>query len=89
MTIYRVVIEKGDYVIEKRLFSVKTPLKVAVMGCVVNGPGEAQEADVGVAGGKHIGILFKKGILIKRLPPRELEEALIEEIRALTGEMIP
>ena len=74
--------------IEKRLFSIQTPLKIAVMGCVVNGPGEAQEADVGVAGGKNIGILFKKGVLIKRLPPRELEETLIGEIRALTGEEI-
>ncbi len=74
--------------IEKRLFSVQTPLKIAVMGCVVNGPGEAQEADIGVAGGKNIGILFKKGVLVKRLPPRELEETLIGEIRALTGEEI-
>ena len=46
---------------EALLKSVKTPLKVAVMGCVVNGPGEAKEADVGIAGGRGLGILFKKG----------------------------
>jgi len=56
--------------IEKRLFPVKTPLKIAVMGCVVNGPGEAEEADIGVAGGKNIGILFKKGVLVRRIPPK-------------------
>ena len=75
--------------IEKRLTSVATPLKVAVMGCVVNGPGEAQEADVGVAGGKQTGLLFRKGKIIRRLPPDNLEEPLVEEIRALTGETIP
>jgi 4-hydroxy-3-methylbut-2-en-1-yl diphosphate synthase IspG/GcpE len=75
--------------IEKRLFPVKTPLKIAVMGCVVNGPGEAEEADIGVAGGKNIGILFKKGVLVRRVPPKELEETLVSEIRILTGEVIP
>jgi len=75
--------------IEKRLFPVKTPLKIAVMGCVVNGPGEAEEADIGVAGGKNIGILFKKGVLVRRIPPKELEETLVSEIRILTGEVIP
>ncbi len=75
--------------VERRLLSLKTPLKVAVMGCVVNGPGEAQEADVGVAGGKHTGLLFRKGKIIQRLPPDDLEEPLIEEIRSLTGETIP
>lgn len=75
--------------VERRLLSLKTPLKVAVMGCVVNGPGEAQEADVGVAGGKHTGLLFRKGKIIRRLPPDDLEEPLIEEIRSLTGEAIP
>ncbi len=75
--------------IEQRLASLRTPLKVAVMGCVVNGPGEAQEADVGVAGGKHTGLLFRNGKVIRRLPPDDLEEPLIEEVRALTGEPIP
>ncbi len=75
--------------IENRLISVKTPLKVAVMGCVVNGPGEAQEADVGIAGGNQKGLLFRKGRIIRRLPPDDLEEPLIDEIRSLTGEFIP
>jgi len=75
--------------IERRLLGVKTYLKVAVMGCVVNGPGEAKEADVGVAGGKDIGLLFKKGKIIRRLKPEALEEALIKETRTLTGEKIP
>ncbi len=75
--------------VERRLLPVKTYLKVAVMGCVVNGPGEAKEADVGVAGGKQVGLLFRKGKIIKRLAPDNLEEPLIEEIRALTGEEIP
>ncbi len=75
--------------IERRLLGVKTYLKVAVMGCVVNGPGEAKEADVGVAGGRQGGILFRKGKPIRRLPPDNLEESLIDAIRALTGEPIP
>lgn len=66
--------------------SVKMPLKVAVMGCVVNGPGEAREADLGVAGGRDGGALFVKG-----QPPRKVEgdlaEALLNEIRRLTGQM--
>ena len=75
--------------IERRLLPVRTYLKVAVMGCVVNGPGEAKEADVGVAGGKNVGLLFRKGRIVQRLRPDELEEPLIEAIRALTGEEIP
>jgi (E)-4-hydroxy-3-methylbut-2-enyl-diphosphate synthase len=75
--------------IEQRLLSVKSYLKVAVMGCVVNGPGEAKEADVGVAGGKNVGLLFKKGEIIQRLKPDNLEEPLIEAVRTLTGEEIP
>ena len=75
--------------VERRLLPVKTYLKVAVMGCVVNGPGEAKEADVGVAGGKQVGLLFRKGKIIRRLAPDNLEEPLTEEIRALTGEEIP
>jgi len=58
--------------VEKRLLRVKTPLKVAIMGCVVNGPGEAKEADVGIAGGRGQGILFKKGEIVEKLPEEEL-----------------
>ncbi|MFC1835286.1 flavodoxin-dependent (E)-4-hydroxy-3-methylbut-2-enyl-diphosphate synthase [Thermodesulfobacteriota bacterium] len=73
---------------EKALGRIKTPLKVAVMGCVVNGPGEASEADVGVAGGRGKGVLFKKGKKVANLPESELLPALLEEIRDMTGEAI-
>ena len=56
------------------------PLKVAVMGCVVNGPGEAREADFGIAGGKGMGILFRKGEIVARLPENQLLSALLHEI---------
>lgn len=56
------------------------PLKVAVMGCVVNGPGEAREADFGIAGGKGMGILFRKGEIVARLPENQLLSALLREI---------
>lgn len=56
------------------------PLKVAVMGCIVNGPGEAKEADIGIAGGKGEGLLIKKGQIIKKVPEEKLLECLKEEI---------
>lgn len=56
------------------------PLKVAVMGCAVNGPGEAREADFGIAGGKGMGLLFRKGEIVARLPEDELLQALLHEI---------
>jgi (E)-4-hydroxy-3-methylbut-2-enyl-diphosphate synthase len=56
-------------------------LKVAVMGCVVNGPGEAKEADLGIAGGIHEGLLIKKGEIVKKLPESELLNALEEELK--------
>ncbi len=56
------------------------PLKVAVMGCAVNGPGEAREADYGIAGGKGMGLLFRKGEIVARLPEDELLAALLHEI---------
>jgi len=58
------------------------PLKVAVMGCAVNGPGEAREADFGIAGGKGMGILFRKGEIVARFPENELLPALLREIEA-------
>jgi (E)-4-hydroxy-3-methylbut-2-enyl-diphosphate synthase len=69
---------------EERLLSIKTPLKVAIMGCVVNGPGEAREADVGIAGGKGVGILFKKGKVIRRLKEKELLPTLIKEVHRMS-----
>jgi (E)-4-hydroxy-3-methylbut-2-enyl-diphosphate synthase len=74
--------------VEDRLFKVKTPLKVAIMGCVVNGPGEAREADVGVAGGRGQGIIFKRGKLVAKISERELMSRLLEEVSRMTGEEI-
>ena len=53
------------------------------MGCVVNGPGEAKEADIGIAGGNGKGILFKKGKIIKQVDEEDLVESLVEEIKSL------
>lgn len=69
--------------VEQRCGHLKKNIKIAVMGCVVNGPGEAREADIGIAGGKGVGILFKKGVIIKTVPENELLEALIEEVEKL------
>lgn len=66
--------------VESRLRGIEKPMTVAVMGCVVNGPGEAREADVGIAGGKGIGILFRKGKVIKTVKEKELLDALLQEI---------
>ena len=60
-------------------------IKVAVMGCVVNGPGEARTADVGIAGGKGEGLLFRKGQIIKKVPEAELVSELFNEIDNILG----
>jgi (E)-4-hydroxy-3-methylbut-2-enyl-diphosphate synthase len=65
---------------EKALLCYKTPVKVAIMGCVVNGPGEAKEADLGIAGGDGFGVLFKKGKIIRKIPENELLEVLLKEV---------
>jgi len=69
--------------VEARLSRMNKQIKVAVMGCVVNGPGEAREADVGIAGGKGMGILFKKGKVVRKVPEKELLDVLMEEIEKL------
>ncbi|ENZ01788.1 4-hydroxy-3-methylbut-2-en-1-yl diphosphate synthase [Clostridium thermobutyricum] len=69
--------------VEKRLKNSKKKIKVAVMGCVVNGPGEAREADIGIAGGKGVGIIFKKGEIIKKVKEEDLVEELLKEIESL------
>ena len=66
--------------VEEALKDSKKNIKVAVMGCVVNGPGEAREADIGIAGGNGVGLIFKKGLIIKKVKEEELVEALLEEI---------
>ncbi|HWR82436.1 MAG TPA: flavodoxin/ferredoxin-dependent (E)-4-hydroxy-3-methylbut-2-enyl-diphosphate synthase, partial [Candidatus Deferrimicrobium sp.] len=75
--------------IAKKTKHIKTPLKVAVMGCAVNGPGEAAAADVGIAGGDGKGILIKKGEIVARMDEADLEKSLLDEIEAMTGENIP
>ena len=72
--------------LEKRLGHIKTPLNVSVLGCVVNGIGEGKEADIGIAGGEGVGILFKKGKLVRKVPMAELMETLIEEVELLAKE---
>ena len=69
--------------VEQRLASVQKNITVAVMGCVVNGPGEAREADIGIAGGKDCGVIFSHGKKLKTLPYEELEEALFRYIEEL------
>ncbi len=66
--------------VEDILKNVSKPISVAVMGCVVNGPGEAREADFGIAGGKGMGLVFKKGEVVKKVKEEELLDALIELI---------
>lgn len=68
--------------VEELLRTVDKPVTVAVMGCVVNGPGEAREADFGIAGGKGFGLLFRKGKLVRKVKEDELLEALLNEIQA-------
>jgi (E)-4-hydroxy-3-methylbut-2-enyl-diphosphate synthase len=70
--------------VDRYLEEVHKPIKVAVMGCVVNGPGEAKSADVGIAGGKDKGILFKKGRVIKAVPKENILEALKAEIDSIS-----
>jgi len=66
--------------VEKALLTRDVPVKLAIMGCVVNGPGEAREADIGVAGGQGQGILFKKGKVVKKVPQEKLVEVLLQEV---------
>jgi len=66
--------------VEKNLLLNPLPLKLAIMGCMVNGPGEAKEADIGIAGGDGTGILFKKGKVIKKFPQEKLVEVLLKEV---------
>ena len=69
--------------VEKRLENCDKNIKVAVMGCVVNGPGEAREADIGIAGGNGEGLIFKKGEIIKKVKEDELIQELMKEIEKL------
>jgi (E)-4-hydroxy-3-methylbut-2-enyl-diphosphate synthase len=66
--------------VEKALLTRPVPLKLAIMGCVVNGPGEAREADIGVAGGQGKGILFRRGKVVRKVPQDQLVETLLAEV---------
>jgi (E)-4-hydroxy-3-methylbut-2-enyl-diphosphate synthase len=72
--------------VERHLQTMQSPLKVAVMGCVVNGPGEAREADIGIAGGHGVGIIFKKGEIFRKVPEAELLPIFLEELNKLEAE---
>ena len=72
--------------VEKKLAGIKDPIDVAVMGCVVNGPGEARGADVGIAGGNGEGLIFRKGEIIRKVPEDKLVEELFKEIDAILEE---
>ena len=74
--------------IETKTRHIKAPLRVAVMGCSVNGPGEAAAADVGIAGGKGKAMLIKKGEVVRTAPESELETMLLDEIESMTGEKV-
>jgi len=67
--------------LEKRLEGVKKPVKIAVLGCVVNGPGEASEADIGIAAGKGVGILYRKGEVVRRVKESEIVVVSVEEVK--------
>ncbi len=69
--------------VEEYLLTVDKPITVAVMGCAVNGPGEAKEADIGIAGGKGEGLIFKKGEIIRKVPESELFGELVKEIESM------
>lgn len=69
--------------VEERLRDCNKNIKVAVMGCVVNGPGEAREADIGIAGGDGCGLVFKKGEILYKVPENKLVDALVDEVNKL------
>ncbi len=72
--------------VEKKLEGIREPIEVAVMGCVVNGPGEARGADVGIAGGRGEGLVFRKGEIIRKVPESDLVDELFKEIDAVLEE---
>lgn len=72
--------------LEERLAGMKKPVKIAILGCVVNGPGEASEADIGVACGKGVGILYRKGEVVRRVKEEEIVNAVVEEVEKFQPE---
>lgn len=80
-------LEKIARQVEDRIQHLKRPLKIAVMGCVVNGPGEAREADLGLAGGRGVGMIFKNGEIFKKVPEDQLVEEFITELNKMEEEV--
>jgi (E)-4-hydroxy-3-methylbut-2-enyl-diphosphate synthase len=72
--------------VETALIGITSSPRVAIMGCVVNGPGEAKEADVGIAGGRRQGVLFRKGRLVRKIPEQDMARVLIEEVMKIAGD---
>jgi len=72
--------------VEEKLSDIRQPLTVAVMGCIVNGPGEARTADVGIAGADGMGIIFRKGVIVRKVPEAQLVDELFREIDTIIGE---
>jgi len=72
--------------VKERLGRCTLPVRISVLGCVVNGPGEAQEADIGIAGGKGVGMLYRGGKTVRKVAESEMVDALVEEIRVLEAE---
>lgn len=79
----RIDLERIVEEVESRIDDLKKPIKVAIMGCEVNGPGEAKEADIGIAGGNGLGLIFKKGKIIKKVDEKDLINELVSEINKL------
>ncbi|MBS4539884.1 flavodoxin-dependent (E)-4-hydroxy-3-methylbut-2-enyl-diphosphate synthase [Clostridium sp. D2Q-11] len=79
----RINLEKIVEEVESRIDNLNKPIKVAIMGCEVNGPGEAREADIGIAGGNGLGLIFKKGKIVKKVQEEQLIDELIKEINKL------
>lgn len=82
----RINLEKLALEVESRLAGIKDTITVAVMGCVVNGPGEAREADVGLAGGIGEGLIFRKGVVVRKVPEDQLVSELFKEIEQILKE---
>jgi (E)-4-hydroxy-3-methylbut-2-enyl-diphosphate synthase len=72
--------------VERALLNSRLKIKIAIMGCVVNGPGEAREADIGIAGGDGVGILFKNGKVVKKFPQEKLVYSLLKEVEKIEKE---
>jgi (E)-4-hydroxy-3-methylbut-2-enyl-diphosphate synthase len=72
--------------VEEYISKIKAPIKVSVLGCAVNGPGEAREADIGIAGARGEGLLFRKGEIVRKVPEAQMVEELKKEIDQLAEE---